>query len=108
MLIALKGSAENGDQARIQEGVATMGNVQMHESLANVVNNGDGAFTITRDKLIALVQGQAFLDVYDNADVDEVDSGMDDAYHYALGGDYESAWDYAVDQVAAFEARSFA
>ena len=62
-----------------------MGNVQIHESLANVVNNGDGTFTITRDKLIALVQGQAFLDVYDNADVNEVDSGMDDAYHYALG-----------------------
>lgn len=73
----------------------------IHESLNGVIDNGDGTFTITRNKLIALVQGQAFLDVYDAADVDEVDSGMDDAYHYALGN-YESAWDYAVDQVEAF------
>lgn len=78
----------------------------IHESLNGVIDNGDGTFTITRNKLIALVQGQAFLDVYDNADVDEVDSGMDDAYHYALGGDYESAWDYAVDQVNAFAGAS--
>lgn len=85
-----------------------MGNVQMRESLANVVNNGDGTFTITRDKLIALVQGQAFMDVYDNADVDEVESGMDRAYRRVLGRGYESAHDYAVDQVAAFEARSLA
>lgn len=85
-----------------------MENVQMHESLANVVNNGDGTFTITRDKLIALVQGQAFMDVYDNADVDEVESGMDRAYRRVLGREFESAEDYAVAQVAAFEARSFA
>lgn len=83
-----------------------MENVQMHASLNGVIDNGDGTFTISRDKLIALVQGQAFLDVYDNADVNEVDSGMDDAYHYALGGDYESAWDYAVDQVIAFAGES--
>lgn len=83
-----------------------MENVQMHASLNGVIDNGDGTFTISRDKLIALVQGQAFLDVYDNADVNEVDSGMDDAYHCALGGDYESAWDYAVDQVIAFAGES--
>ena len=85
-----------------------MENVQMHESLANVVNNGDGTFTITRDKLIALVQGQAFMDVYDNADVDEVESGVDRAYRRVLGREFESAEDYAVAQVAAFEARSLA
>lgn len=85
-----------------------MGNVQMHESLANVVNNGDGTFTITRDKLIALVQGQVFMDVYDDADVDEVESGVDRAYRRVLGREFESAEDYAVAQVAAFEARSFA
>lgn len=48
----------------------------IHESLNGVIDNGDGAFTITRAKLIALVQGKAFLDVYDAADVDESDSGM--------------------------------
>lgn len=85
-----------------------MGNVQMHESLANVVNNGDGTFTITRDKLIALVQGQVFMDVYDDADVDEVESGVDRAYRRVLGREFESAEDYAVAQVAAFEARSLA
>lgn len=85
-----------------------MGNVQMHESLANVVNNGDGTFTITRDKLIALVQGRVFMDVYDDADVDEVESGVDRAYRRVLGREFESAEDYAVAQVAAFEARSFA
>lgn len=85
-----------------------MGNVQMHESLANVVNNGDGTFTIARDKLIALVQGQVFMDVYDDADVDEVESGVDRAYRRVLGREFESAEDYAVAQVAAFEARSFA
>ena len=83
-----------------------MGNVQMHASLANVVNNGDGTFTITRDKLIALVQGQVFMDVYDNADVDEVESGMDRAYRRVLGRGYESAHDYAVDQVNAFAGES--
>lgn len=83
-----------------------MENVQMHESLANVVNNGDGTFTITRDKLISLVQGQAFLDVYDAADVSEAESGMDRAYRRVLGRDYESAWDYAVDQVNAFAGES--
>lgn len=79
-----------------------MGNVQMHESLSYVVDNGDGTFTISRDKLIALVQGQVFLDVYDEADVDEVESGMGRAYRRVLGSDYESAYDYAVDQVDAF------
>lgn len=83
-----------------------MGNVQIHESLANVVNNGDGTFTITRDKLIALVQGQAFLDVYDDADVNESESGMDRAYRRVLGRCYESAYDYAVDQVNAFAGES--
>lgn len=78
----------------------------MHESLSYVVNNGDGTFTIARDKLIALVQGQVFLDVYDAADVDESESGMDRAYRRVLGRDYESAWDYAVDQVASFEGQS--
>ncbi len=79
-----------------------MENVQMHEALNGVIDNGDGTFTISRDKLIALVQGQVFLDVYDEADVSESESGMDRAYRRVLGGDYESAYDYAVDQVDAF------
>lgn len=37
-----------------------MENVQMHESLNGVIDNGDGTFTITRNKLISLVQGQVF------------------------------------------------
>lgn len=78
----------------------------IHESLNGVVNNGDGTFTIDRDKLIALVQGQAFLDVYDAADVSEEESGMDRAYRVILGRGYDSAWDYAVDQVASFEGQS--
>lgn len=48
------------------------------------------------------------MDVYDNADVDESESGMDRAYRRVLGRNYESARDFAVDQVATFEARSFA
>lgn len=83
-----------------------MENVQMHESLANVVNNGDGTFTITREKLIALVQGQVFLDVYDDADVSESESGMDRAYRRVLGSGYESVWDYAADQVEAFAGKA--
>lgn len=83
-----------------------MENVQMHESLNGVIDNGDGTFTITRDKLIALVQGQVFLDVYDAADVSEAESGMDRAYRRVLGRDYESAYDYAVDQVNAFAGES--
>ena len=79
-----------------------MEKIEMHESLTGVIDNGDGTFTISRDKLIDLVQGQVFLDVYDDADVDEVESGMDRAYRRVLGRGYESAWDYAVDQVAAF------
>ena len=79
-----------------------MGKIEMHESMSGVVNNGDGTFIISRDKLISLVQGRAFMDVYDEADVDEVESGMDRAYRRILGGGYESAWGYAVDQVAAF------
>lgn len=79
-----------------------MENVQMHESLNGVIDNGDGTFTITRNKLISLVQGQVFLDVYDAADVSEAESGMDRAYRRVLGRDYESAYDYAVDQVNAF------
>lgn len=79
-----------------------MEKIEMHESLTGVIDNGDGTFTISRDKLIDLVQGQAFLDVYDDADVDEVESGMDRAYRRVLGRGYESAWDYAVDQVEAF------
>lgn len=78
----------------------------IHESLNGVVNNGDGTFTIDRHKLIALVQGQAFLDVYDDADVDESESGMDRAYRRVLGRGYESAYDYAVGQVASFEGQS--
>lgn len=74
----------------------------MREVLANVVNNGDGTFTVARDKLIALVQGRVFMDVCDNADVGEVESGMGRAYRRVLGRGYESAWDYAADQVNAF------
>ena len=85
-----------------------MEKIEMHESLTGVIDNGDGTFTISRDKLISLVQGRAFMDVYDGADVDEVESGMDRAYRRVLGREYDSAWDYAVDQVAAFEARSLA
>ena len=79
-----------------------MENVQMREALNGVIDNGDGTFTISRDTLIALVQGQVFLDVYDEADVSESESGMDRAYRRVLGSDYESAYDYAVDQVDAF------
>ena len=78
----------------------------IHESLNGVIDNGDGTFTITRAKLIALVQGQAFLDVYDDADVNESESGMDRAYSRVLGNGYKSAWDYAVDQVEAFEGKA--
>lgn len=78
----------------------------IHESLNGVVNNGDGTFTIDRDKLIALVQGQVFLDVYDAADVSEEESGMDRAYRVTLGRGYDSAWDYAVDQVEAFAGKA--
>ena len=85
-----------------------MGNVQMHESLNGVIDNGDGTFTISRGKLVSFVQGQVFLDVYDEADVSESESGMDRAYRRVLGSGYESAYDYAVAQVAAFEARSLA
>ena len=85
-----------------------MENVQMHESLVDVVDNGDGTFTISRGKLVSLVQGQVFMDIYDDADVDEVNSGMDRAYRRVLGSEFESAQDYAVEQVAAFEARSLA
>lgn len=85
-----------------------MNKMTMHESLNGVIDNGDGTFTISHDKLISLVQGQAFMDVYDNADVDESESGMDRAYRRVLGRNYESARDFAVDQVATFEARSFA
>lgn len=81
-----------------------MENVQMHESLVDVVDNGDGTFTISRGKLVSLVQGQVFMDIYDDADVDEVNSGMDRAYRRVLGSEFESAQDYAVAQVAAFEA----
>lgn len=80
----------------------------IHESLVNVVDNGDGTFTISRGKLAAFVQGQVFMDIYEDADVDEVESGMDRAYRRVLGREFESAGDYAVAQVAAFEARSFA
>ena len=83
-----------------------MENVQMHESLNGVIDNGDGTFTITRNRLISLVQGQVFLDVYDAADVSEAESGMDRAYRRVLGRDYESAYDYAVDQVNAFAGES--
>lgn len=83
-----------------------MENVQMHESLNGVIDNGDGTFTVTRNKLISLVQGQVFLDVYDAADVSEAESGMDRAYRRVLGRDYESAYDYAVDQVNAFAGES--
>lgn len=83
-----------------------MENVQMHESLNGVIDNGDGTFTITRNKLISLVQGQVFLDVCDAADVSEAESGMDRAYRRVLGRDYESAYDYAVDQVNAFAGES--
>lgn len=83
-----------------------MENVQMHESLNGVIDNGDGTFTITRDKLIALVQGQVFLDVYDDADVSESESGMDRAYRRVLGRGYDSAWDYAVDQVEAYAGKA--
>lgn len=83
-----------------------MENVQMHESLNGVIDNGDGTFTITRNKLISLVQGQVFLDVYDAADVSEAESGVDRAYRRVLGRDYESAYDYAVDQVNAFAGES--
>lgn len=85
-----------------------MENVQMHASLNGVIDNGDGTFTISRGKLVSFVQGQVFMDVYDNADVDEVESGMDRAYRRVLGSEFESAQDYSVAQVAAFEARSFA
>ena len=85
-----------------------MREMKMHESLVGIIDNGDGTFTIDRDKLVSLVQGRAFLDVYDEADVDEDESGMDAAYRRVLGREYDSAWDYAVDQVAAFEARSLA
>lgn len=85
-----------------------MREMKMHESLVDVVDNGDGTFTISRGKLVSLVQGQVFMDIYDDADVDEVNSGMDRAYRRVLGRNYESARDFAVDQVAAFEARSFA
>lgn len=78
----------------------------IHESLTGVIDNGGGTFTITRAKLIALVQGQAFLDVYDDADVNESESGMDRAYSRVLGSGYKSAWDYAVDQVEAFEGKA--
>ena len=85
-----------------------MENVQMHASLNGVIDNGDGTFTISRGKLVSFVQGQVFLDVYDDADVSEVESGMDRAYRRVLGSEFESAQDYAVAQVAAFEARSLA
>lgn len=85
-----------------------MREMKMHESLVDVVDNGDGTFTISRGKLVSLVQGQVFMDIYDDADVDEVNSGMDRAYRRVLGRNYESARDFAVDQVAAFEARSLA
>ena len=85
-----------------------MREMKMHELLVDVVDNGDGTFTISRGKLVSLVQGQVFMDIYDDADVDEVNSGMDRAYRRVLGRNYESARDFAVDQVAAFEARSFA
>lgn len=80
----------------------------IHESLNGVVNNGDGTFTIDRGKLVSFVQGQVFMDVCDSADVDESESGVDRAYRRVLGRNYESARDFAVDQVAAFEARSLA
>ena len=82
-----------------------MREMKMHESLVNVVDNGDGTFTISRGKLSAFVQVQVFMDIYDDADVDEVESGMDRAYRRVLGREFESAEDYAV---AAFEARSLA
>lgn len=85
-----------------------MREMKMHESLVDVMDNGDGTFTISRGKLVSLVQGQVFMDIYDDADVDEVNSGMDRAYRRVLGRNYESARDFAVDQVAAFEARSLA
>ena len=83
-----------------------MREMKMHESLVDVVDNGDGTFTISRGKLVSLVQGQVFMDIYDDAD--EVESGMDRAYRRVLGREFESAEDYAVAQVAAFEARSLA
>lgn len=85
-----------------------MREMKMHESLVDVVDNGDGTFTISRGKLVSFVQGQAFMDVYDSADVDESESGMDRAYRRVLGSEFESAQDYAVAQVADFEARSLA
>lgn len=85
-----------------------MNKMTMYESLNGVIDNGDGTFTISRGKLVSFVQGQVFMDVYDSADVDESESGMDRAYRRVLGRNYESARDFAVDQVAAFEARSFA
>ena len=85
-----------------------MREMKMHESLVDVVDNGDGTFTISRGKLVSLVQGQVFMDIYDDADVDEDNSSMDRAYRRVLGSEFESAQDYAVAQVAAFEARSFA
>lgn len=54
-----------------------MREMKMHESLVDVVDNGDGTFTISRGKLVSLVQGQVFMDIYDDADVDEVESGME-------------------------------
>ena len=85
-----------------------MNKMTMHESLNGVIDNGDGTFTISRGKLVSFVQGQAFMYVYDSADVDESESGMDRAYRRVLGSEFESAQDYAVAQVAAFEAQSFA
>lgn len=34
--------------------------MKMHESLVDVVDNGDGTFTISRGKLVSLVQGTGF------------------------------------------------
>lgn len=80
--------------------------IKLHESLDGVIDNGDGTFTISREKLIDLVHGQAFLEVYDEAGVDEEWSGMDQAYPEVLGSDYDSAWCYAKDQVAAFAGKA--
>ena len=63
--------------------------MKMHETLVDVVDNGDGTFTISRGKLAAVVQGQVFMDIYDDADVDEVESGMDRAYRRVLGREFE-------------------